>query len=105
MDSADFDALEERARAKLSPGAYAFAAGGADDEITLADNLAAWRRLRLRPRMLRDITAIDTSASVLGERLAMPLMVAPAGPHRLVHPGSGRGTPPRPAGRGGRSVR
>jgi len=50
MDSADFDALEERARQKLSPGAYAFAAGGADDEITLADNLAAWRRLRLRPR-------------------------------------------------------
>ena len=40
MDSANFDALEERARQKLSPGAYAFAAGGADDEITLADNLA-----------------------------------------------------------------
>src|SRR5258705_9399170 len=92
MDSADFDALEDRARAKLSPGAYAFAAGGADDEITLADNLAAWRRLRLRPRMLRDITAIDTSASVLGERLAMPLMVAPTGRHRLVHPEGARAT-------------
>jgi len=92
MDSADFDALEERAREKLSPGAYAFAAGGADDEITLADNLAAWRRLRLRPRMLRDITAIDTSASVLGERLAMPLMVAPTGRHRLFHPEGERAT-------------
>jgi 4-hydroxymandelate oxidase len=92
MDSADFDALEERAREKLSPGAYAFAAGGADDEITLADNLAAWRRLRLRPRMLRDITAIDTSASVLGERLAMPLMVAPTGRHRLFHADGERAT-------------
>jgi len=92
MDSADFDALEERAREKLSPGAYAFAAGGADDEITLADNLAAWRRLRLRPRMLRDITAIDTGASVLGERLAMPLMVAPTGRHRLFHPEGERAT-------------
>ena len=37
MDSADFDALEEQARARLSPGAYAFAAAGADDEITVAD--------------------------------------------------------------------
>ena len=92
MDSADFDALEERAREKLSPGAYAFAAGGADDEITLADNVAAWRRLRLRPRMLRDITAIDTSVSVLGERLAMPLMVAPTGRHRLFHPDGERAT-------------
>src|SRR5258705_469322 len=92
MDSADFDALEARAREKLSPGAYAFAAGGADDEITLADNLAAWRRLRMRPHMLRDITAIDTSASVLGERLAMPLMVAPTGRHRLFHPEGERAT-------------
>ncbi|HEY2137057.1 MAG TPA: alpha-hydroxy acid oxidase [Xanthobacteraceae bacterium] len=92
MDSADLDALEGRARQKLSPGAFAFAAGGADDEITLADNIAAWRRLRLRPRMLRDITAIHTSVSVLGERIAMPLMVAPTGRHRLFHPDGERAT-------------
>ena len=61
MDSRDFDALEDRAREGLPPGAFAFAAGGADDEITLADNVAAWQRLRLAPRMLRDVTAIDTS--------------------------------------------
>ena len=92
MDSADFDALEDRAREKLTPGAFAFAAGGADDEITLADNLAAWRRLRLRPRMLRDVTTIDTSASVLGQRIAAPLMVAPTGRHRLFHPDGERAT-------------
>ena len=51
MDSRDFDALEARARDKLSPGAFAFAAGGADDEITLEDNIAAWRRLRLAPKL------------------------------------------------------
>src|SRR5215469_9490721 len=71
MDSRDFDALEGRAREKLSPGAFAFAAGGADDEITLEDNIAAWRRLRLAPRMLRDVTAIDTSTTVLGDRVAV----------------------------------
>src|SRR5262245_46396892 len=86
MDSADFDALEEQARARLSPGAYAFAAAGADDEITLADNIAAWRRLRLRPRMLNDITKIDTSVKVLGQKLATPIMVAPFGRHKLFHP-------------------
>lgn len=92
MDSAEFDALEDRARKVLSPGAFAFAAAGADDEVTLADNIAAWRRLRLRPRMLRDITAIDTSAKVLGTRIATPLMVAPTGRHKLFHRDGERAT-------------
>jgi 4-hydroxymandelate oxidase len=86
MDSADFDALEEKARAKLSPGAYAFAATGADDEITLAENITAWRKLRLRPRMLNDITAVDTGVTALGARLSSPVMVAPFGRHKLFHP-------------------
>jgi 4-hydroxymandelate oxidase len=92
MDSRDFDALEDRAREKLPPGAFAFAAGGADDEITLGDNIAAWRRLRLAPRMLRDVTAIDTSVDVLGERIAAPLLVAPTGRHKLFHPEGERAT-------------
>jgi 4-hydroxymandelate oxidase len=92
LDSADFDALEERARARLAPAAYAFAAAGADDEITTADNVAAWRRLRLRPRMLNDITRIDTGVSILGVRLETPIMVAPFGRHRLFHPDGERAT-------------
>jgi 4-hydroxymandelate oxidase len=92
LDSADFDALEERARARLAPAAYAFAAAGADDEIATADNVAAWRRLRLRPRMLNDITRIDTGVSILGVRLETPIMVAPFGRHRLFHPDGERAT-------------
>jgi 4-hydroxymandelate oxidase len=92
MDSRDFDELEGRAREILTPGAFAFAAGGADDELTLDDNIAAWQRLRLRPRMLRDVTRIDTSTSVLGARIAAPLMVAPTGRHRLFHPDGERAT-------------
>jgi 4-hydroxymandelate oxidase len=92
MDSRDFDELEGRAREKLAPGAFAFAAGGADDEITLDDNIAAWQRLRLRPRMLRDVTAIDTGVEVLGARIAAPLMVAPTGRHKLFHPDGERAT-------------
>ena len=92
MDSVDFDALEEKARAKLPPGAYAFAAAGADDEITLAENISAWRRLRLRPHMLNDITRIDTGVTVLGARLETPIMVAPFGRHKLFHPEGERAT-------------
>ena len=92
LDSADFDALEDKARAKLSPSAYAFAAAGADDEVTLAENIAAWRRLRLRPHVLNDVAKIDTSVSVLGARLSSPIMVAPFGRHKLFHPEGERAT-------------
>ena len=81
----DFDALEEEARAKLAAPSFAFCATGADDEITAAENVAAWRRLRLRPRVLRDISNVDLSVSLLGTRAAMPIMVAPMGRHRLFH--------------------
>ena len=50
MDSVAFDALEEEAQSRVSPGAFAFCACGADDEISVAENVAAWRGLRLRPR-------------------------------------------------------
>src|SRR5262245_65315734 len=86
MDSADFDALEEAARERMSPASFAFCAAGADDEITAAENCLAWRRLRLRPRMLRAVAKIDTSVASLGARTAMPVMVAPTGRHRLFHP-------------------
>jgi hypothetical protein len=43
------------------------------DEITLADNIAAWRRWRLRPRVLVDVTSIDTSTTWLGQRVAFRL--------------------------------
>ena len=86
MDSREFDALEETARARMSAGAFAFVAAGADDEITAQENVHAWRELRLRPRVLRDITSVDTQVTVLGTSLATPIMVAPMGRHRLYHP-------------------
>ena len=92
MDCVDLDALEGEARGRMAPASYAFCACGADDEISLAENAAAWRALRLRPRVLRDVTAIDTSVSVLGQRLPTPLMIAPTGRHKLFHPDGERAT-------------
>jgi 4-hydroxymandelate oxidase len=100
LDSADFDTLEAKARALLPPGAFAFADTGADDEITAKENVTAWRALRLRPRVLNDITAADTSVSVLGLRVATPIMVAPTGRHRLFHPDGERATARGAAGAG-----
>jgi 4-hydroxymandelate oxidase len=85
VDCVDFDALEETARAKLPAPAFAFCATGADDEITAAENVTAWRRLRLRPHVLRDIANVDTGVSLLGARVATPIIVAPMGRHRLFH--------------------
>ncbi len=86
MDCLDFDALEDKARAKLPAASFAFCATGADDEITAAENVSAWRRLRLRPRVLRDIGKVDTSVSLLGTNVSTPIMVAPMGRHKLFHP-------------------
>jgi 4-hydroxymandelate oxidase len=92
----DLDALESAARARLSALAYDYYAGGADDELTLADNVAAWQRLRLRPRVLRDVSVVDTTTTVLGTPVRMPVLVAPTAYQRLAHdegePANARGT-------------
>ena len=86
MDSVDFDALEGLARDKMPPASFAFCAAGADDEIIAVENITAWRNLRLRPHVLRDITSIDTSVTLLGNKHPHPVLVAPTGRHKLFHP-------------------
>jgi 4-hydroxymandelate oxidase len=80
---ADYEPL---ARELLERGAWDYQAGGAGDEHTLADNLAAWARIRLRPRVLVDASRRDLSTSAFGTRLAHPIVVAPTAAHRLSHP-------------------
>ena len=92
LDSVDFDALEHEAHAKMPPASFAFCAAGADDEISVAENISDWRRLRLRPRVLRSVENVDTSVTLLGETLATPIMVAPTGRHKLFHPEGERAT-------------
>lgn len=58
---------------------------GADSGTTLAENESAYRRYRIRPRVLRDISQIDTSVTVFGHRNALPMGVAPTAMQRLAH--------------------
>jgi 4-hydroxymandelate oxidase len=86
LDPLDLEALEAAARARLDPGVYDYIAGGADAERTLADNLAAWSRPRLRPRVLRDVSRVSTATSLLGSEVPTPMAVAPMAYHRMAHP-------------------
>ncbi len=79
-------AFEPLARLAMAPGAFDYVAGGSWDELTLADNEAAWRRRRLRPRVLVDVSRIDPSTTFLGEPAAMPVAIAPMAVHGIAHP-------------------
>ncbi|UGS35294.1 alpha-hydroxy acid oxidase [Capillimicrobium parvum] len=78
--------VEACARDVLDPATFAFLAGGAGDEVTLRRNRAAFERCRLVPRVLVDVGAATTATTVLGRPAAMPVVVAPMGIQRAVHP-------------------
>jgi isopentenyl diphosphate isomerase/L-lactate dehydrogenase-like FMN-dependent dehydrogenase len=65
---------------------FNYYAGGANDEITVAENRRAWGRVRLRPRVLVNVSRIDISTTVLGQPLTMPVLTAPCGFNALAHP-------------------
>jgi 4-hydroxymandelate oxidase len=81
----DLDALEAQARERMDPAAYDYYAGGAETETTLRENVTAWGRWRLRPRVLRDVTDVATATTLLGVPVATPIGVAPAAYQQLAH--------------------
>src|SRR5262245_4011036 len=86
---ADF---EPYARERLHPTSYSYIAGGAWAGETVADNVAAWRRYRLLPRVLVDVTTVDLRTTLLGRQVSMPLAIAPASLHALCHADAELGT-------------
>jgi len=83
---------ERGARDALDPKARDYYASGARDEITLAENRAAFRRIRLRYRVLRDVSERDAGLRLLGHELEFPVVVAPTAFHKLAHPEGERAT-------------
>ncbi|MEO9326086.1 alpha-hydroxy-acid oxidizing protein [Nocardioides sp. C4-1] len=79
-------ALEDQARERLPAPVFEYVVQGARDGDTAARAVEAWRRYRLQPHVLRDVTTVDVSVSVLGRRLALPVGVAPTTLQRAVHP-------------------
>ena len=77
---------ERLAEDKLDANAHAYFAGGAGDEVTLRDNVAAFERRKLRPRVLVDVAEVSTATTVLGTEIALPVVIAPLAMQRLAHP-------------------
>jgi len=80
---ADFEAL---AREAMDPGTFDYVAGGAWDEQSLGEAEAAWRRRRLRPRVLVDVSRVDPATTMAAQPAAMPVAIAPMAAHGLAHP-------------------
>jgi 4-hydroxymandelate oxidase len=85
VNLAGFEAL---ARERMLAPAFDYVAGGAWDEITLAESVDAWRRYRFVPRVLRDLRSIDVSGGFLGRSSTLPVAVAPMAAQALAHPGA-----------------
>ena len=79
--------LETKARELLPQTAYDYYASGANDEITLRENRAAYERMTLLPRMLVDVSERHMGTTALGEPVSMPILIAPTAFQGLAHPG------------------
>jgi 4-hydroxymandelate oxidase len=78
----DYERLAEKT---LDENAHAYFAGGAGDEITLRENVAAFERRKLRPRVLVDVGDVTTKTTVLGREVALPILIAPLALQRMAH--------------------
>jgi 4-hydroxymandelate oxidase len=80
------DDYEQAARARMPAVAWEYIEGGAGDGITVGWNREAYRKIRLLPRHLNDISQVDTRVRLLGHEIAHPILLAPIAAHTLVHP-------------------
>jgi L-lactate dehydrogenase (cytochrome) len=83
---ANVDDLRRIAKRRLPGGVFDYIDGGAEDERTMRANRAAFGNYRFRPRVLRDVSDIDTGTSLLGQAMPLPLVLAPTGFTRIADP-------------------
>jgi len=82
----DIDDLRTMGRRLIPRPVFDYVDGGADEEVSLAGNVRAFRRWRFQPRALPEIVTADTSARLLDRDLPLPLALAPTGYTRMMHP-------------------
>lgn len=76
---------EPLARDRVQKSHWDYYQSGANDEVTLRENILAFQRIRLRPRMLVDISAVEMRTTILGSEVSAPILVAPMAYHKLAH--------------------
>jgi 4-hydroxymandelate oxidase len=82
--------LEALARERMAGPAFDYVAGGAWDELSLAESVDAWRRFRFVPRVLRDIRTLDLGGHFLGRPSSLPIAIAPMAAQAMAHPDAER---------------
>ncbi len=82
----DIYELRRSARRVIPRPVFDYVDGAADEELSMAANVRAFRRWRFQPRALTGIAAVDTSARLLDRDLPLPLVLAPTGYTRMMHP-------------------
>ncbi|XP_055494923.1 hydroxyacid oxidase 1 [Leucoraja erinacea] len=78
--------FEKLAEGILPKAVYDYYSSGADEQQTLKDNVAAFSRWQLCPRVLRDVSNMDLSVTILGQRVSMPVCVSATAMQRMAHP-------------------
>ncbi|XP_008568144.1 PREDICTED: hydroxyacid oxidase 2 [Galeopterus variegatus] len=78
--------FEAQARQRLSKSTWDFIEGGADEGITRVENITAFKKIRLRPRYLRDVSKVDTRTTIQGEEISAPICISPTAFHCLAWP-------------------
>ena len=81
-DALDVFDFEPVARKNVPPAHFGYMASGVDDDVTLRANRAGFMKFGIRPRRLVDVSKIDTSTEILGQKYETPIIVAPTGGHR-----------------------
>ncbi len=83
--AASVEDLRRIARRRLPRGVFDYIDGGAEDERTLGANSSDFAAIEFCPNVLRDVSVIDTSTTLFGAPVSMPLMLAPTGFGRIAH--------------------
>jgi isopentenyl diphosphate isomerase/L-lactate dehydrogenase-like FMN-dependent dehydrogenase len=83
---ANLNHFEELAESVLPQYVYEYYFGGANDEITLSENKQAFQKIRITPRVMVDVSKIDTSTTVFGQEIPAPILFAPTAFHGLATP-------------------
>ena len=97
----DFLTLHEivkAARGNLEDNHWDYLMGGADTETTVKRNRQGLDSLAFRPRVLNDISGLDSSATLFGQTLSIPVLLAPIGSLQDLEPGGGAAALSRPIG-------
>lgn len=80
------DGLEDEAQLALPAPVFRYFRQGSRDGVAAREAAGAWQEHRFAPHVLRDVTMVDTTCTILGARLAAPIAVAPTTLQRLAHP-------------------